>query len=334
MTERRDAKTKLADIIREHYALGHVEAPELLAAAHQRRHRKLIVKTSVGTFLAKTYKRDPYVLDALRFQHRLSAHLARHELPVAEIQPAANGKRILEMDDWALELQAYVEGEPMQVSKETLAISAHALGKFHEVCRDFPRPQRDARMWRFSQVPREPFARLYEIARSEGDSGKVDDYCNRIALFLRDATQALSYEARNRFETGLIHGDWHSGNLIFRDEKLVAIVDLEFAGDGCYLEDLAYAISNLCIRTTLRAERLAKRTDVLLRGYQKFRTLSFHELAALYFAIGIKHITTVSYQIRQGGGEVAGLDAPTWMERLAHQCEWLAERAREVRWGR
>jgi Ser/Thr protein kinase RdoA (MazF antagonist) len=323
----------IAGVINHHYALGRVDRPEPLPGSHQRRHRKLLVNTAVGKFVAKTYKRDPYILDALRFQHRLSDHLLKHGLPVAKIHPAANGKRIVEVDDWALELQEFVEGAPMEVSKETLIISGQALGRFHEVCRAFPRPDRDTLMWRFSEVPREVFAGLYQRAREEGDPEVVDSQCNTIALFLREAAGELSVAKRDVFETGLIHGDWHGGNLLFRDGRLTGILDLEFAGDGCYLEDLAYAVSNLCIRTTDRPERLERRTRHLLHSYQHHRTLSIFEEIALYYAVGIKHVMTVAYQLPQLGGRVGGLSAPEWMGRLAFQCGWLHDRAIDVRSG-
>jgi len=330
----RDSLDILAEVIRHYYDLGRVDRPQRLEAAHQRRHQKIVVNTAMGRFLAKTYKRDPYVLDALRFQHRLSDYLAQNNIPVAKIRATNDGTRIVELDTWALELQEFVEGESMIVSKDTLAISAETLGKFHEVCRDFPRPERDTRMWRFSEVPRSSFAALYETAKLQGESEELNAHCNRIALFLRDAGEALSLEQRGRFETGLIHGDWHSGNLIFQEGLLAAVVDLEFAGDGCFLEDLAYAISNLCVRTTMREERLAKRTDQLLDHYQRYRTLSYYEEAALYYAVGVKHIATVAFQIQHQGIIVAGHTAASWMERLATQCGWLSERAQKVRWGK
>lgn len=330
--KRRSSKEILADIIRNHYGFAEVGLPEFMPMAHQRRHQKYVCETSRGKFMVKTYKRDPYVLDALRFQHRLSDHLLEHGLPVAHIQRAQNGKRIVEIDDWALELQEFVEGESMKVNSETLHVSGDALGTFHEVCRDFPRPGRDSRMWRFSEVPRETFRVLYDKALAHGDRDRVTDDCNRIALFLHDAAKALDWDARGHFETGLIHGDWHSGNLLFKGNRLVAILDLEFAGDGCYLEDLAYAVSNLCIRTTMNSERLKKRTNILLDKYQVHRSLSFAEEAALYYAVGVKHVATVSFQCRNTE-LVAGYPADSWMERLAFQCEWLAKRAHAVRFG-
>lgn len=332
MSQAQQGLDALAAVIRTQYDLGAVSPPRVLPGAHQRRHRKLLVTTDAGEYLVKTYKRDPYVLDALRFQHRLASHLAQNDLPVARIQRARDGRKIVEVDDWAMELQEFVPGEPMRVMVDTLGVSAQALGRFHTVCREFPRPERDARIWRFSEVPRSAFQHLFDRAKATGDANQVTEWCNLIALFLRDATRALSWEARDQFETGLIHGDWHGGNLIFQENKLVAIVDLEFAGDGCFLEDLAYGVSNLCIRTSVDPERLRARTDMLLTYYQRHRSLSLYEVVALYYAVGIKHIATVSYQVQQME-TVAGYRADQWMERLARQCEWLAAQAHKIRYG-
>jgi len=321
-------------VIAEHYDFARVELPRQLETTHQRRHRKMVVETDQGTFLAKTYRRDPVVLDNLRFQHNLSSHLTENGLPVAAIKRARNGKGIVEADNWAMELQAFVGGIPMQLTTPSLAISADALGKFHQVCRGVPVPPRDARKWRFSEVPRQALQKLFYVARQMASSSdRIDDYCNQIALFLHDSTEVLSTSKREAFETGLIHGDWHGGNLLFAGDRLTAILDLEFAGDGCYLEDIAYAMSNLCIRTTLSAEKMQHRANILLDHYQRYRTLTYAELVALYYAVGVKHITTVSYQAPQMGGRVAGYTAPEWLLRLAVQSQWLAEQSRRCRWG-
>jgi len=113
----------------------------------------------------------------------------------------------------------------------------------------------------------------------------------------------------------------------------VAILDLEFAGAGCYLEDIAYAMSNLCIRTTSDEKQMLDRTNYLLDHYQFSRSLSYAEVVALYYAVGVKHITTVSYQTQQQGGKVAGISAADWMALLDHQSAWLAEQARKARFG-
>jgi len=334
MAQELHGMSTVADVIRAHYEVGAVDRPRPFEGTHQRRHRKMVVDTGKGRFLVKTYHADVATLDALAFQHRLAGHLARQGLPVAEIQRTREGRGIVVVDDWALELQRFVEGEAMRVGDRTLRVSANALGKFHEACRDFPAPPRDARMWRFSEVPRASFEGFYKRARAERDTPELTDQCNRIALFLHGAAEALSFQRRNQFETGLIHGDWHGGNLLFRGEELAAILDLEFAGMGCYLEDLAYAVSNLCVRTTENPEKMRVRTELLLDAYEDSRTLSPVERIALYYAVGVKHVTTVCYQSVQQGGTVAGLTCAQWMARLDAQCAWLGDTAERLRWGR
>lgn len=322
----------IADVIRKNYDLGEVGLPRPVEGAHQRRHRKMVVETSKGTFLAKTYARELKVIDSLNFQHRLSDHLLANGLPVARIQRAKSGKGYVEVDDWILELQEFVRGEPMVLTQKTLIISAKALGRFHQVCNGLPAPPRDVNMWRFSEVPRDVFLYFYNLARQEKDEASLLPHYKYLVEFIQRSTQELSIEKRSQFEVGLIHGDWHGANLLFSGEKLVAIIDLEFAGLGCYLEDISYAMSNLCIRTSVNEEKLRMRTLLLLEHYEKRRTLSYAELVALFYAVGVKHITTVSYQSKNNPN-VAGYTPAQWMERLAFQCRWLEEQSRKARWG-
>ncbi|MFP6583382.1 MAG: phosphotransferase [Candidatus Hydrogenedentota bacterium] len=333
MTDLIPFEDHLQELIETNYGLKVISAPEHLPHVHQNRHRKLTVETEQGRFLIKTYDATAEALDNMWFQHRLSRHLEKHGLPVAHIQPTLKGPTITRIEDWAMELQQFVAGKSMQVTPKSLIASARALGKLHWDCRDFPCPERDTRMWRFSEVPRELFASLFESARKIENSSRVISQCDRIALFLREAGNDLDLRTRDTFETGLIHGDWHSGNLIYQGDRLNAIIDLEFAGDGCYLEDLAYAISNLCVRTTVDTQKLNQRTDLLLHYYTKYRTLSPQEEHALYYAVGIKHVVTVCYQILQMKGKVAGYDAAQWMEKLDAQTQWLSDRAAKIHFG-
>jgi Ser/Thr protein kinase RdoA (MazF antagonist) len=80
----------------------------------------MIVETSKGVFLAKTYTRLVVVIDSLNFQHRLSEHLFTNGLPVARIQKAISGKGYVEVDDWVLELQEFVKGEPMTLTLKNI----------------------------------------------------------------------------------------------------------------------------------------------------------------------------------------------------------------------
>lgn len=328
-----DGMDIVAGIIREHYDLGEMKMPYQLETTHQRRHRKMVVESATGKFLAKTYKNDPVTLDALYFQHNLTSHLVNNQLPVARIQKTRDGHTFVCLDTWAIELQEFIEGGQMPITEATLKVSGEALGRWHQVCQGLPAPPRDARKWRFSEVPRQTFQAFYEHAVKEHDEPRIHEHCNNIVKFLNDAKTILDIDKRYAFETGIIHGDWHSGNLLFSGETLKGIIDMEFAGDGCYLEDISYAVSNLCIRTTVNGDKLLYRTNLLLNAYEQHRTLSYAERVALFYAVGVKHITTVSYQLPQQGGRVAGYTPRHWMTILDYQTRWMAEQSHKARWG-
>lgn len=319
---------RIATLVQTQYGLDLVAPPTLLDEGTHRRHYKFLIDTNGGRFIVKTYPRDLHVLDALRFQHRLSDHLLQSGLPVARIRRTREGRGYAEMEQLAVELQQFIEGHALRPSYQALKIAAETLGRFHESCRDFPCPPRDARMWRFSEVPREALVALYDRAKCEGDTTKVTVACNEIVLFLRHAADALNESIRNRFETGVIHGDYHAGNLLFQDDNLMGIIDLEYAGGGCFLEDLAYAASSLCVRSCVDPHHLAQRFDLLEHAYQQHRSLSFAEERALFYAVGIKHVTTVAFQTLAGKQRLAGYDAAQWMELLVAQCAFLSARAR------
>lgn len=333
MNTKFDGMEIVAEIIRNHYDLGEIQMPYHLTTTHQRRHRKMVIEAEAGKFLAKTYKNDPATLDSLYFQHNLSDHLRNNGLPVSRIQRTKEGKSFVCLDTWALELQDFIDGGQMPITEKTLTISGSTLGRFHQVCQGLPAPPRDARKWRFSEVPKETFKAFYESALREKDDPRTQLHCNNIVKFLADARVMLDIDKRYAFENGIIHGDWHSGNLLFVGEELNGIIDMEFAGDGCYLEDISYAVSNLCIRTSVNAEKLLYRTTLMLNAYEKHRALSYAERVALYYAVGIKHITTVSYQLPQQGGKVAGYTPRQWMAILDFQCRWLADQSHKARWG-
>ncbi|NLN93151.1 MAG: phosphotransferase [Candidatus Hydrogenedens sp.] len=333
MNEKDRLLAALHAAISEEYDLGLIRPLRYLETTHQRRHKKIVVETEKGVFLAKTYTDDLVTVDSLYFQHNLSEYLLSNGLPVARIQRTRNQHSFIKLAGLAVELQQFLQGHQMPVTPKTLHISGMCLGKFHQVCQGRPAPPRDARKWRFSEVPREIFQNFYQRALQERNDRFMQENCDKIVSFLGEATQELAENKRNTFESGIIHGDWHGGNLLFTGEEIQGIIDLEYTGDGCYLEDLSYGISNLGIRTSTKEEILEFRCDTILNAYEQFRTLSWGENVALYYAAGIKHITTVAFQQPSPEGKIAGYTPAQWLEILVEQTRWLAEQARRSRWG-
>ena len=206
----------IADIIRKHYDLGELQMPRQVENVHQRRHRKMVVESEAGKFLVKTYKNEPAIMDALYFQHNLATHLKENDLPVAGIQKTRDGRTFVCTDNWVLELQEFLEGGQMPVTGETLQLSGEALGHFHKVCQGLPAPLRDARKWRFSDVPEETYFAFYELAAKERNDERLVEHHEKIREFLKAADEVLDIGRRYTFETGIIHGTGIAATCFFR----------------------------------------------------------------------------------------------------------------------
>ncbi len=72
----------------------------------------------------------------------------------------------------------------------------------------------------------------------------------------------------------MIHGDLFADNLLFRGEKLTAVLDFEAACRGKFIFDIATAVNALCF---VDGDYSLDRFRFLLHGYESVRTLSLAE---------------------------------------------------------
>ena len=78
----------------------------------------------------------------------------------------------------------------------------------------------------------------------------------------------------NKLPKGVIHGDLFHDNLLFKGDKLVAMLDFEAACRGKFIFDLATAVNALCFDG---ASYALKRFEALIAGYESLRPLSLAE---------------------------------------------------------
>jgi hypothetical protein len=127
--QRDDLLTILGTEIPAAYHLGAMRPLRYLENTHQRRHKKIVVESEKGKYLAKTYTNDAVTLDSLYFQHNLSNFLYSHDLPVAQILRTHAGKSFIAKDNWAVELQSFLSGGPMPLTVQTLKVAGSCSGE-------------------------------------------------------------------------------------------------------------------------------------------------------------------------------------------------------------
>jgi homoserine kinase type II len=185
---------------------------------------------------------DPY---KVAFAHSLLNHLRQRRFPV----PAIVGTRVdqnslLQLETGTYELFEFVAGERYDSSLAQTTHAGHVLARFHRAVADF------ATQWlppagSFHDSPRV----RQGLSAIPAGTGLHDSAAGHEAELLA-LTQELferydeSAEAVNRggfadWPVGIVHGDWHPGNMLFRRGRVVAVLDLDSARRQPALTDLA-----------------------------------------------------------------------------------------------
>lgn len=116
---------------------------------------------------------------------------------------------------------------------------------------------------------------------------------------------------------GLVHGDLFRDNVLWQDDKLVALLDFESASAGPLVYDLMVCVLAWCFRAEFDLERVA----ALVQGYQRVRPLSALErdsvrgegaIACVRFAT--TRIT--DFELRALPGQKPGRDYRRFVQRL------------------
>jgi homoserine kinase type II len=107
-----------------------------------------------------------------------------------------------------------------------------------------------------------------------GVRGRLPQYLKKIVRTLDEEIEYLQNYLENKLPKGITHGDLFTDHLLFKGEKVLAVVDFEAAGRGKFIFDLATAVNSLCFEDN---RYVLKKFEALIAGYEGLRTLSLAE---------------------------------------------------------
>jgi Ser/Thr protein kinase RdoA (MazF antagonist) len=229
---------EIAAILARYPGLGLLRSVKSMAGGTAGRNHAVV--TDSGRYFLR--QRNPRYTDepAVAFDHRLIEYLATHGVPVV---PALElhglpGRRWLRLGPTqVLELYPWRTGQRFdRQSAAHLAAAGRALGAFHVATRRFHGPLGKA--W-----PRydAPAAILHGLRCAETLPG-ARAHSDQLTYLREQATSlaaALPDERYDALPRTVIHGDYHPANLIFQDDDVAGIFDLDWATCQPRLRDLA-----------------------------------------------------------------------------------------------
>lgn len=235
-----------------HYDLGVIEHLRPFPRG-SRRSPKLRIKSQHGEFLLKRRAsgyEDPY---RVAFAHDVQLHLQSRGYPVAGlIGTRGENNSMLQLNGRVYEMFNYLHGTRYDKTEKQAELSGAALGRLHHGLQGYA-PPFEAPMGAFhgamdmdaklSLIPGAIFS-----VEPQVDRALVSASCDFLKWAYRDAAGRVEAAGYRSWPRQILHGDWHPGNLIYREGKIVGVLDFDSTRLECRPAEVANAVLQFSLR--------------------------------------------------------------------------------------
>jgi Ser/Thr protein kinase RdoA (MazF antagonist) len=280
-------------VVLSHYDLGIIESVTEFPRG-SRRSPKVGVVCEKGKFLLKRRSARRAEPHRVQLVHALQAHLSGNGFPIARIIPTRDRKHsFVQQRESVYELFEFVAGQPYERTKEETYDAGRVLAQFHQATENFhsphalPVPHGD-----FHDAPsvRTGLCAIGSTLSSHDSFSGDEAELATLVQFLLETYDRAAEIANSLRLTGrpdrIIHSDWHPGNVLYRKQRVAAVVDY----DSVRLAKRVLDIANGALQFSMIAggdpatwppNLDEERYDAFLSGYESLLPIDDAERACI-----------------------------------------------------
>ena len=323
------ARDELA-VVLSHFHVGVIEALEDFPRG-SRKAPKLILKSSEGRFLLKRRARGRDDIHKVAFCHDIQNALAAKQYPLPHlIGTVDNNQSMLVHDDNIYELFEYIPGQGYNTSLESTYDAGRVLALYHKLLEDFDTPyDPPVGSYHGASAVEKGFDRILKHFAGRRDIAPV---CRFLLDSYQHARASVDDAGMPDWPAQIVHGDWHPGNMLFREGRVVAVIDYDSARSLPRVIDSANGALQFSILGG--SENLAKWPDYpdesrfkrFLRGYDSVSLLSESELRATPWLMIEALIAEAVFPIA-ATGQFGKLEGSAFLNMVQRKVVWLQTNA-------
>ena len=321
-----------------HYDLGIIEKVEDFPRGSSR-SPKAVISSQRGKFLFKRRARGKDDLAKVAFTHQIQLWLAAQNFPLPHlIGTREDNNSMLVVDSTIYEMFEYIEGGPYDGSLDATFHAGRILALYHKLLRDFSSDYKP---------PTGSYHGAAAVRQAVRNTIKSLPLENRpSAAVLSETVDALesAYQscAEKAQELGLddwprqiVHGDWHRGNMLFRDRNVVAVIDYDAARLQQWVIDLANGAMQFSI--IRKGGDPANWPDHLdetrykrfMRGYDSVNVVSVAELKAMPYLMCESIIAEAALPIGTTGS-IGHMQGFVFLQMVDRKVKWILSHVDEL----
>ena len=341
MSERERFNAQELLIVMSHYDIGGIQA---IREYHRgsRKAPKLLITAEKGEFLLKRRakgKDDPF---KVAFSHALQLYLADKQFPLPHlIGTRGDNNSMFQHDGSVYELFEYIRGNPYDNSLEATFDSGKILALYHKLLRDYT-PEFEPAVGSYHNarsvhVGLEQLPGTLDRTQSSHDTAArkasvTTTYLNQI---YNEAAEKVEKLGLSQWPSQILHCDWHPGNMLFRNKKVVAVIDYDAARPQQRIIDVANGALQFSILggsddpATWPDYPDETRYKRFIRGYDEVDVVSVTELQTIPWLM-IEAMIAESVLPIAATGFFGRMDGYAFLQMIERKVRWVYRHANDL----
>jgi homoserine kinase type II len=324
-------------IVLSHYDIGVIDSIVEFPRG-SRKAPKLLIVSEQGKFLLKRRARgkdDPF---KVAFCHAIQLHLAAKQFPLPHlIGTKKENNSMLQWRGSVYELFEYIPGQAYPQTLESTFDSGRVLGLYHKLLEPF-RSEWQPPHGSYHMAPSVEHG-LRSIPQVMERAGTLSDEIlsnlESLHQVYRQSAESVDGLGLENWPKQIVHADWHPGNMLFRENHVVAVIDYDSARQLPRVIDIANGALQFSIiggddDVNKWPEYLDEsRFKRFLRGYDEVVLLSQAEIKALPWLMAEALIAEAVFPIAATGtfGRMEGL---AFLQMVHRKVKWLRDESQRL----
>lgn len=221
-------------VVLSYYDLGVLESVTDFSRG-SRRNPKVGIVSDRGKFLLKRRSLERIGVDRVRFIHRIQHELSTNNFPVAPlIRTRDDHHTFVQLRDHLYELFAFIPGRTFSRTSAETHGAGKVLARFHQITESKASPLAAPDLGVDYHDANAVRAGLHSIGSTltghdsfTGDEAELATLTQFLIGSYDEAAARVNESGFYDWSEQLIHSDWHPGNVLFRDQAILAVVDYD-----------------------------------------------------------------------------------------------------------
>lgn len=327
----RFAAEELAMVL-SHYDLGVIRDVREFPRG-SRRAPKLYLAAESGEYLLKRRARGRDDLQKVTFSHLVQLHLAAQQFPLPHLIGTRNDNHsMVRLETGIYELFEFIPGQNFPQTLDATAEAGRVQALYHKLLEGFHAEDRP-NPGSFHAAPSVEQGLRHIPKVIPGAEAVI--LCNELGDAYRAAGARVETLGISGWPSQIVHGDWHPGNLLFRESRVAAVIDYDSSRLLPRILDAANGALQFSILgggddlTKWPANIDTERFKRFIRGYDEVVLLSQAEIDAVPWLMIEALVAEAVFPIAQTG-RFSRFDGLAFLKMVQRKIAWVTKHADEL----